>query len=157
MAFSLLRDLIDLLDKKSKDAESKLKFKPLVEGLGYATTVSSLGEKIYHLRFTDREMLSFSRSLIAMFLNEDEFEENLHDTFAGIYLKLDVAEKSPKNEPELELSEDEMVDFFGLFEELEDQEGDLSPEEMANLNNIHNLMYDYQLMEKNMSFAAPVF
>ncbi len=153
MAFSVLRDLMDLLDRKPSTNEPK--YKILVEGLSYNYKINRLGEKEYTLRFSDREMLSFAKSLIGLFLSAQEFEKNLHATFALIFSKLDMAEKSPSNIVEVKLSEDEMVDLFGLFDEMEEQSESLSPEELDDLNNVHNLMYNYQLLEKNAKFISP--
>jgi hypothetical protein len=148
MAFSLLRDLLDLLDKKSSAPKENLNYKPLVEGLQYACQNLPQGGKIYSLRFLDREMLAFSYSVIGMFLNLQEFEKNMQASFAGIYAKLDAAQSSPQNVVDVKLSEDEMIDFFALFEEMQEQEEELEAQEMDNLNNIHNVIYAQKTLEK---------
>jgi hypothetical protein len=154
MAFSLLRDLIDTLGKK-RPAAAAAGYKPLVEGLSYAMK-DDVGVRSYVLHFEDREMLSFARSVVGVFLTAQEFAVNLQAAFRQIYSKLEIAEKSPTSSVNVELSEDEMVDFFGLFDELNEETQSLTPIEIESLGNIHTLMYNNQLMEKNAAATQKV-
>ena len=154
MAFSLLRDLIDMLDRKLPAGKGPaLRYKPLVEGLSYAVK-NTQGRRSYMLHFEDKEMLSFAKSVVGMFLTAQEFASNLLPAFERIHSKLEIAEKNPARTAQVELSEDEMVDLFGLFDELNEESEALTPDEIDSLGNIHTLMYNYQLMEKNVAAMA---